>query len=63
MVVIDKIQKSALVIDITIPRARNVRKKEYEKLEKHKKRAERRTGENESKVIPVIINTLRTMTP
>lgn len=40
MVVIDKIQKSALVIDITIANNSNIKKKRYEKLEKYQRQKE-----------------------
>ena len=35
VVVVDKDQKTAVVIDVAVPSDSNIRKKEYEKLEKY----------------------------
>ncbi|KAI3377775.1 hypothetical protein L3Q82_008918 [Scortum barcoo] len=65
IVVVDKEQKRAVVIDVAIPSDNRIRKKEHEKLEKYqglREQLERMWGEKTS-VIPVVIRALRAVTP
>ncbi|KAF7642936.1 hypothetical protein LDENG_00248050 [Lucifuga dentata] len=55
MVVVDKEQKRAVVIDVTVPADSNIRKKEHQKMEKYQglKEELERTWKVKSKVGPV----------
>ena len=63
-VIIDK-QKEAVVIDIAVPSDSNIKKKEYEKLEKYQglKEELERTWKVKVKVVPVVIGALGAVTP
>ena len=65
IVVIDKEKKEAVVIDIAVPSNSNIKKKEYEKLEKHQglKEELERTWKVKVKVVPVVIGALGAVTP
>ncbi|TWW73505.1 Kin of IRRE-like protein 1 [Takifugu flavidus] len=65
VVVVDKHQKTVVVIDVAIPSDSNIRKKEHEKLEKYqglKENIERMCG-MKATVVPVVIGTLGAVTP
>ncbi|TWW53461.1 uncharacterized protein LOC130519722 [Takifugu flavidus] len=65
IVVVDKHQKTVVVIDVAIPNDGNIRKKEHEKLEKYrglKEEMERMWG-MKAPVVPVVIGTLGAVTP
>ncbi|TWW80141.1 hypothetical protein D4764_10G0011710 [Takifugu flavidus] len=65
VVVIDKHQKTVVLIDVAIPSDSNIRKKEHEKLEKYqglKEEIERMWG-MKATVVPVVIGTLGAVTP
>ena len=64
IVLIDKQQKKAVVIDVAIPSDSNIRKKEHEKLEKYqglKKELEKMWGVKAT-VVPVVIGALGAVT-
>ncbi|KAF7647953.1 hypothetical protein LDENG_00164190, partial [Lucifuga dentata] len=65
MVVVDKEQKKAVVIDVAVPADSNIRKKEHEKIEKYQglKEELERTWKVKSKVVPVVIVALGAVTP
>ncbi|TWW65014.1 hypothetical protein D4764_22G0006610 [Takifugu flavidus] len=65
IVVVDKHQKTVVVIDVAIPGDSNIRKKVHEKLEKYqglKEEIERMWG-MKTTVVPVVIGTLGAVTP
>ncbi|KAF7665893.1 hypothetical protein LDENG_00129980 [Lucifuga dentata] len=65
MVVVDKEQKRAIVIDVAVPADSNIRKKEHEKIEKYQGPKEELewTWKVKSKVVPVVIGALGAVTP
>ncbi|KAF7670308.1 hypothetical protein LDENG_00271880, partial [Lucifuga dentata] len=65
MVVVDKEQKRAVVIDVAVPADSNIWKKEHEKSEKYQGLKEELewTWKVKSKVVPVIIVALGAVTP
>ncbi|GAA6104550.1 uncharacterized protein LOC106513546 [Tachysurus ichikawai] len=60
IVVVDKEQKTAVVIDMAIPADSNIMKKEHEKIEKYQGLKEQleHTWKVKSKVVPVVIRAL-----
>ncbi|TWW81593.1 hypothetical protein D4764_01G0014080, partial [Takifugu flavidus] len=65
IMVVDKHQKTVVVIDVAIPNDSNIRKKENEKLEKYqalKEEIEKMWGVKAT-VVPVVIGTLGAVTP
>ncbi len=65
IVLIDKQQKKALVIDVAIPSDSNIRKKEHEKLEKYQglKEELEKMWKVRATVVPVVIGALGAVTP
>ncbi|KAF7656848.1 hypothetical protein LDENG_00035480 [Lucifuga dentata] len=65
MVVVDKKQKMAVVIDVAVPADSNIRKKEHEKIEKYQglKEELERTWKVKFKVVPVVTGALGAVTP
>ena len=57
--------KQAVVIDVAVPGDSNIKKKEYEKLEKYRglKEELERTWKVKAKVVPVVIGALGAVTP
>ena len=60
IVVANKQKKEAVVIDIAVPSDSNIKKKEYEKLDKYQGLEEKleRTWKVKDKVVPVVIGAL-----
>ncbi|KAF7648062.1 hypothetical protein LDENG_00162600 [Lucifuga dentata] len=65
MVVVDKEQKRAIVIDVAVPADSNISKKEHEKTEKYQGLKEELewTWKVKSKVVPVVIGALGAVAP
>ncbi|KAF7666152.1 hypothetical protein LDENG_00119050 [Lucifuga dentata] len=65
MVVVDKEQKRAVVIDVAVPADSNIRKKEHKKIKKYQGLKEELecTWKVKSKVVPVVIGALGAVTP
>ncbi|KAM6449746.1 uncharacterized protein PHA67_017094 [Liasis olivaceus] len=65
IMVVDKDQKTAVVIDVAVPSDSNIRKKEYEKLEKYQglKEELERMWKVKGKVVPVMVGALGAVTP
>ncbi|KAM9816571.1 carbohydrate sulfotransferase 6 isoform X4 [Syngnathus typhle] len=65
IVVVDKQQKKAVVVDIAIPSDGNIRKKELEKLEKYQglKEELEKAWKVKASVVPVVIGALGAVTP
>ncbi len=65
IVLIDKQQKKAVVIDVAIPSDSNIRKKEHEKLEKYQglKEELEKMWKVRATVVPVVIGALGAVTP
>ncbi|KAJ0057310.1 hypothetical protein NL108_002264 [Boleophthalmus pectinirostris] len=65
IVVVDKKQSRAVVVDIAIPSDGNIRKKEHEKLEKYQglKEELERAWKVKASVVPVVISALGAVTP
>ena len=65
IVVIDKEQRKAVVVDIAIPSDCNIRKKEHEKVEKYQglKEELERAWKVKASVVPVVIGALGAVTP
>ncbi|KAF7654704.1 hypothetical protein LDENG_00066000, partial [Lucifuga dentata] len=65
MVVVDKEQKRAVVIDVAVPADSNIKKKGHKKIEKYQglKEELERTWKVKSKVVPVVTGALRAVTP
>ncbi|KAF7650224.1 hypothetical protein LDENG_00129190, partial [Lucifuga dentata] len=65
MVVVDKQQKRAVVIDVAVPADSNIRKKEHQKIQRYQglKEELERTWKVKSKVVPVVTGALRAVTP
>ncbi|KAF7663723.1 hypothetical protein LDENG_00203700, partial [Lucifuga dentata] len=65
MVVVDKEQKRAVVIDMAVPADSNIRKKEHQKIQKYQglKEELERTWKVKSKVVPVVIGAPGAVTP
>uniref|UniRef100_A0A3B5PPD0 Reverse transcriptase domain-containing protein n=1 Tax=Xiphophorus maculatus TaxID=8083 RepID=A0A3B5PPD0_XIPMA len=65
IVVVDKQQRKAVVIDVAIPSDCNIRKKEHEKLEKYQGLREEleRAWKVKTTVVPVVIGALGAVTP
>ncbi|XP_054913489.1 uncharacterized protein LOC129377515 [Poeciliopsis prolifica] len=65
IVVVDKHQRKAVVVDVAIPSDCNIRKKEHEKLEKYQGLREEleRAWKVKTTVVPVVIGALGAVTP
>ncbi len=65
IVVVDKEQRKAVVVDIAIPSDCNIRKKEHEKLEKYQGLREEleKAWRVKATVVPVVIGALGAVTP
>ena len=65
IVVVDKQKKGAIVINIAVLSDSNIKKKEYEKLEKYQRLKEEleRTWKVKAKVVPMVIGALVAVTP
>ena len=65
IVVVDKEQRKAVVVDIAIPSDCNIRKKEHEKLEKYQALREEleKAWKVKATVVPVVIGALGAVTP
>lgn len=65
IVLIDKQQKKAAVIDVAIPTDSNIKKKEHEKLEKYQglKEELEKMWKGRAPVVPVVIGALGAVTP
>lgn len=65
IVVVDKLQGKAVVVDIAIPSDGNIRKKEHEKLEKYQglKEELEKAWRVKAVVVPVVIGALGAVTP
>ena len=65
IVVVDKEQKKAVVIDVAIPADANIRKKEHEKVEKYQGLKEQleQMWKVKASVVPVVVGALGAVTP
>uniref|UniRef100_A0A087XGF1 Reverse transcriptase zinc-binding domain-containing protein n=2 Tax=Poecilia formosa TaxID=48698 RepID=A0A087XGF1_POEFO len=65
IVVVDKEQRKAVVVDVAIPSDHNIRKKEHEKLEKYQGLREEleKAWKVKTTVVPVVIGALGAVTP
>uniref|UniRef100_A0A087YQ23 Uncharacterized protein n=1 Tax=Poecilia formosa TaxID=48698 RepID=A0A087YQ23_POEFO len=65
IVVVDKQQRKAVVVDVAIPSDYNIRKKEHEKLEKYQGLREEleKAWKVKTTVVPVVIRALWAVTP
>ncbi|XP_078022977.1 uncharacterized protein LOC144462717 [Epinephelus lanceolatus] len=65
IVVVEKHQKKAVVVDVAIPADSNIRKKEHKKVEKYQELKEQleQMWKVKVDVVPVVVGALRAMTP
>ena len=65
IMMVDKHQRTAVVVDVAIPSDGNIREKEHEKLEKYQglKEALKKMWSVRAAVVPIVMEALGTLTP